>query len=120
MASLLVHAALPVVAQRAFPFPAGLMGRLGMVAMLCACLPDLDMAGFALEVRSTDLLGHRGLSHSLFVAAVIALAAGALWFRALQVGSRAWWRVVAFLFGAAASHGLLDAMTAGDVGVALL
>jgi hypothetical protein len=42
-----------------------------------------------------------------------------VWFRALRIGSRAWWLVLAFLFAAAASHGLLDAVTTGDVGVAL-
>lgn len=120
MASLLAHAALPVLAQRLLPAPAGLSRRLGWVAMLLACAPDLDVLGYAFGVRHTELLGHRGLTHGLPFAALLAAGATALWFRALPWGSPALWRVFGVLFAAAASHGLLDAATAGEVGVALL
>ena len=119
MASLLAHAAVPLIARQAFPVPGGLERRLAVVAVLCACWPDLDLLTLAFEIRPNELLGHRGLSHSLFTAAVVALVAGVVGFRKLGLGSRPWWRVVAFLFGAAASHGLLDALTTGDIGVAL-
>ena len=119
MASLLAHAAVPLIARQAFATPPGFSRRLAVVAVLCACWPDLDLATLAFEVRPNELLGHRGLTHSLFVAAVVAVVAGGLGFRALGIGSRAWWRIVLFLFGAAASHGILDALTTGDIGVAL-
>ena len=50
-------------------------GRLIVLAIVCAALPDLDVAGFAFGVRYADLLGHRGLSHSLPFAALVAAAA---------------------------------------------
>jgi inner membrane protein len=118
VASLLTHAALPLLAQRGLPSFTPSQKRLAWVAVLCACLPDLDLIGVLFDIRPGDPLGHRGLSHSLCAAAVIAVVAAALAFRSLRVGSRAWWKVVAFLFAATAAHGLVDAMTVGDVGVA--
>ncbi|MHB8419897.1 MAG: metal-dependent hydrolase [Myxococcales bacterium] len=118
MASLLTHAALPLLAQRGLPELAPSRRRLALTAALCACLPDLDLIGMAFDVRPGDPLGHRGLSHSLLAAAVIAFGAGALAFRSLGLGSRKWLRVVAFLFAATAAHGVVDALTVGDVGVA--
>ena len=119
MASVVLHAVLPLVALRAFPSPPGKERRLAVLAVLCACLPDADLAAFVFEVRPPALLAHRGLAHSLITAAVLAAIAAAAGFRSLGIGTRAWWRVMAFLFGAAASHGLVDFVTASDVGVAL-
>lgn len=120
MASLLVHAAVPLIVLTALDPPPAPARRLAIASVVCAWLPDVDFATFAFEIRATDLLGHRGLSHSLVVAAGIALACALGFFRAQKIGSRAWWHVVAFLFFATASHGLVDAMTHADVGVALL
>jgi inner membrane protein len=83
--------------------------------LLSAMLPDLDVVGFGLGVRYGDLLGHRGLSHSLAFAAVVATA----FLFALGPRPRraaAWW----FLFLCTASHGVLDAATDGGLGVAFL
>jgi inner membrane protein len=77
---------------------------------LCTVLPDLDTIGFRFGIHYGDLLGHRGLTHSLAFAAVIALVG------VLAKERRAW--VIAYLFACAASHGLLDACTNGGLGVA--
>ena len=61
-------------------------------------------------------LGHRGFSHSLLAAAVVALA-GAAAAPALRARFA---RAFVFLFVAAASHGALDACTNGGLGVAFL
>lgn len=81
--------------------------------LLSAMLPDLDVVGFALGVRYGDLLGHRGLSHSLVFAAIVATA---FLFGLGPCPRRAavWW----FLFLCTASHGVLDAATDGGLGVA--
>jgi inner membrane protein len=120
MASLFLHAALPVVARGAFaPLPR-LERRLVIVAAVCACLPDLDVLSYVFEVRASEPLGHRGLSHSIFVAVAVALVAAIAFFRSLGIGSPAWRRAFAFLLGATVSHGVIDAATKADVGVALL
>lgn len=85
---------------------------------LLAALPDLDVIAFRFGIAYGDVLGHRGLSHSLLVAA----AAAALLAQVRRIGGHTPRRraiVFLFLFGAIASHGLLDALTDGGLGVAL-
>ena len=119
MSSLIAHAALPFVARRAVAIPPPLRRRFWITVVLCACAPDLDWLGAMFQLPATSLWAHRGLTHSLVAALVLALSAGLLGFRGLTWGSRLWWQVVAFLFAATAAHGLVDAMTFGDPGVAL-
>ncbi|HKV10234.1 MAG TPA: metal-dependent hydrolase, partial [Thermoanaerobaculia bacterium] len=93
-------------------------GALAMGA-LCAALPDADVAGFAFGVRYEDPIGHRGFSHSLVLAALLAtLALPAIYRRGKDGPGPA--KLWTYLFLATASHGLLDAMTDGGLGIALL
>jgi inner membrane protein len=79
-------------------------------------LPDADVIGFAFGVDYGDPWGHRGASHSLLFAGVVgALVALATPVRRLS-RLRTWWLASAVL----ASHGLLDTMTDGGLGIALL
>ena len=89
------------------------------VGALCAALPDADVVGFGLGIRYEDPLGHRGLSHSLaFAAALATLALPVVYRRGKDSpGPGKLW---SYLFLATASHGLLDAMTDGGLGIALL
>ena len=73
--------------------------------------PDADVVGFRLGIEYGDFLGHRGFSHSIVFAALLALSVRAL------VGRGALW---IYVFCATLSHGLLDALTDGGLGVALL
>jgi inner membrane protein len=79
-------------------------------------LPDADVLGFRLGVAYSDPFGHRGATHSLAFAALVgaALALGAVRWR-LPVARTA-------LAGAlvVASHPLLDTLTNGGLGCALL
>ena len=90
--------------------------RLLLAGVLVSALPDLDVVTFHWGIPYSAGLGHRGFSHSLFVAAVVALA-GAAVAPALRAGFA---RAFVFLFVAAASHGALDACTNGGLGVAFL
>jgi len=74
--------------------------------------PDLDVVAFAVGIPYEHAFGHRGASHSLFVAllgAAVALAPQAHRGRAALLGVLV-----------VASHGLLDTLTTGGLGVALL
>jgi inner membrane protein len=106
--------------------------RLAALGALLAVLPDADVIAFAFGIPYADLLGHRGLSHSLAFAAAI----GALFALAWGQGAKrhapkratlsnsndptapAFLRSFPYLFVAMASHGVLDAMTDGGLGVA--
>ncbi len=89
--------------------PRGRLGAVTAVAAVAAVLPDLDVAGFYVGIRYGDLLGHRGLTHSLLAAGIVAVLAGLL--------LRGWRAGLAVLV-AAVSHGVLDAFTSGGYGVA--
>lgn len=78
-------------------------------------LPDADVLAFALHIPYADAFGHRGASHSLLFAALMALL-GAAAHRPLRADAV---QAAAFLLVCTASHPLLDAMTSGGLGVAL-
>jgi inner membrane protein len=81
-----------------------------------ALLPDADVVGFSLGVQYSDPWGHRGASHSLMLAIAVGLTIGAA---ARAVNGRAA-RTAFFATVALASHGLLDTLTDGGLGCALL
>lgn len=90
--------------------------RVWAAAAVCAVLPDLDVLGSQVGIAYGDLLGHRGLTHSLPFAAALATAVLGLGFRRGVPGLslRALWL---YLFLATAMHGVLDALTNGGLGV---
>lgn len=85
---------------------------------VCAVLPDADVLAFPLGIPYEHMLGHRGLSHSLAFAAVLAGALAAILGR--RVPGLSPGMLGTYLFAATASHGLLDALTDGGLGVAFL
>jgi inner membrane protein len=91
-----------------------------LLAAACAVLPDADVVGFKFGIAYDSLWGHRGLTHSILAAA--ALASGLVGLTQLFRAGRqpAAKRLWALLFLATVSHGLLDAMTTGGLGVAFL
>src|SRR6266480_3052257 len=84
----------------------------------CSVIPDLDVIGFRFGIRDGDFWGHRGFAHSLAFAALLAFVIVVLGFRHGVTGMHAL-TMWLYLFLATASHGLLDAMTDGGLGVAL-
>jgi inner membrane protein len=79
-------------------------------------LPDLDVLAFRLGIPYAADFGHRGFSHSILFAFLAAFAGACLFrfFRATFLQS------FLFLFGAVISHGILDALTNGGLGIAFL
>jgi inner membrane protein len=99
------------------PERSGHLGRIVSLGALVSILPDADVVGFRFGIRYESMFGHRGLTHSIAFAAV--LAAGAwLLLRAVSRGDPPGAPVFAYLFLCAASHGLLDGLTDGGLGVA--
>jgi inner membrane protein len=76
---------------------------------LMAVSPDADVIAFKLGIPYEHMLGHRGFSHSL----LFAVLAGAL----CAAISRRETRAAIFFMIAFASHGILDALTNGGLGV---
>lgn len=139
MPSIITHAAVPLALWCAAD-RGRIPLRLLAAGVVAAMLPDADVLAFALHIPYADAFGHRGASHSLLFAGVLAALAAVLAF----FGSRRAWsaphssgsrrpgsavlcqprlaralQAAAFIFVCAASHPLLDAMTSGGLGVAL-
>ncbi|MDQ6963099.1 MAG: metal-dependent hydrolase [Mariprofundaceae bacterium] len=88
-----------------------------IIGMLLSVVPDLDVIGFWFGIPYEHLLGHRGLSHSLLTAFILS-------------GLSAWWvhqqyelnlyALWLYLGVCMMSHGFLDALTNGGLGIAFL
>lgn len=90
--------------------------RLLVAGIATSVLPDLDVVAFRLGIPYGHELGHRGFTHSLFFAALVAVVSASSCRTLHATFSRALW----FVFAATASHGALDAFTNGGLGIAFL
>jgi inner membrane protein len=112
-----------ILSHAAVPLALGLgLGRqkiatpLLIAGIASAIVPDLDVLAFYFGVPHGSAFGHRGVSHSLAFAALVAALGGCLYRRLRTTPLTAFW----FLFIATASHGVLDAFTNGGSGIAFL
>lgn len=90
--------------------------RLLLAGVVVSLLPDMDVLAFRLGIAYGNEFGHRGFSHSLLVAVLLALM-GACLYRQLH---STFVRAFLFLLVAGVSHSVLDAFTNGGLGVAWL
>ena len=119
MATVFTHA---LVGSALAPLaPAGVSrSRLAFALAAVAVLPDLDALSFGLGIPYEHPLGHRGFSHSLLFAAILAAMVARFAFKSVAPWSRPWWSLFSVLFVATASHGILDSLTDGGLGVGFL
>jgi len=115
VASLISHAVAALGMGAAFYKP-DLPKQAWVLGALASILPDADVIGFRFGVRYGDFWGHRGFTHSLFFAAILATSVVLIAFRSIGSGERK--LLCLYFFLATASHGSLDAMTDGGLGVA--
>ncbi|MCF6200375.1 MAG: metal-dependent hydrolase [Hyphomicrobiaceae bacterium] len=114
MATIFSH---PAIAIGLFPWFRDVRNSKAIMitGLLLTAAPDLDVIGLRLGIPYEHMLGHRGLTHSLFFAAAIAALLTALFWLAQKMKA---WAVWLYLFLSMASHGVLDALTNGGLGVA--
>ena len=115
MPSVLTHPAVPLALGVAYG-QRYVSRRLLLAGVGASVLPDVDALGLDLGIPYGHILGHRGLSHSILFALLLAVCA-ALLYRTLRSSRSAAFAVVLI---SCASHGLLDAATSGGLGVAFL
>lgn len=107
------HLAVPLMLSVALGpdlVPTGLL----VLALAAAVLPDIDAVGLWLGIPYEHPLGHRGFTHSMSFSVALA-GMGA--FLAPWVGAAPSTAFLLLLAGTT-SHGLLDAMTDGGLGIA--
>jgi len=115
MASLFSHAVAACALAQGAPERQRTSWRFWYLAVLCAIVPDVDVAGFALGVRYEDLWGHRGMTHSLLFAVLLGAAAAA---RLRPGWNKEGLRLAALMIAITASRGIRDAFTNGGLGIA--
>jgi inner membrane protein len=114
MPSIISHAAVPLALGLGLGEPR-IARPLLAAGIAASMLPDADVILFRFGATYGSLWSHRGLSHSLAFAIFIGLVAALLLRKSAPP-------LLAFAFVgfSAASHGLLDMMTNGGHGVAIL
>lgn len=117
MASVITHAFSSLILGRAL-FPKRMSWSLWSLLIIGAILPDIDFLTFYLGYSYGPILGHRGCTHSLFFAFALSYFVLAATNQDVPQFSSEWWRLLIFIFLIFSSHGLLDALTNGGLGVA--
>jgi inner membrane protein len=83
-----------------------------IAAAICSIVPDFDVIGFRFGISYGDVLGHRGLTHSIFFAIVLATIISFVIQQKPKLGT------FLFLFLCTVSHVFFDAFTDGGLGIA--
>ena len=91
-----------------------------IASILCSIIPDADVIMFKFGIAYSHVLGHRGFSHSILFSVLLGLIITVLFFREIKISSIKFWSLTGFLSIISILHSLLDAMTNGGLGVALL
>jgi len=89
-----------------------------VLGIVCSILPDIDSIGYMLGVPYDSPWGHRGITHSFSFALLIGVLLTWLFYRKHNLDKTGYLMVALYLFITTASHGLLDAMTSGGLGIA--
>ncbi|MFO1318857.1 MAG: metal-dependent hydrolase [Burkholderiales bacterium] len=115
MPSILTHPAVPLalglaLGRHAVPRPWMPAGA------ALSVLPDVDVLAFAVGIPYAHPFGHRGVTHSVVFALVMAVGVVI----ALRHRCDAPLRAFPYLAICALSHGVLDAFTTGGLGIAFL
>ena len=112
MPTILTHAIVPLTIAGAAG-PSRISPKLALAGAVLAMLPDADVIGFKFGVEYADTWGHRGATHAICFAVLVAGAISLVWKEARSLAA------FLFLAFAMASHGLLDTLTDGGLGAAL-
>jgi inner membrane protein len=124
MASAFAHALIAYTGTKMNPvivYP----WRTLFLAIIWSIIPDFDSVGFFFGIPYGDVFGHRGITHSLFFAFISSLLLVSIFFSdispsAAQADKHIRHKIALILFFTVimASHGVLDAMTNGGLGIA--
>ncbi len=92
--------------------------RFWMLTVGCCVVPDVDVVGLWMGIPYEHVWGHRGMTHSIMFALLLGIVAAKIMVPHMSVWSKHY-GVLAVYFGlVTASHGLLDALTDGGLGIA--
>lgn len=110
MASIFTH---PVVAIAFSPWVNSLHKRKVIFSgIILSIFPDIDVIAFYFGIPYAHMFGHRGITHSIVFA--LLFSGAVTWLISKSFRSAIW----LYLFFCMVSHGILDALTNGGLGIA--
>ncbi len=116
MPSAFGHALLAISLTPYRPYRGKLLPTM-ILGITCAVIPDLDVIGFNLGIEYSDMFGHRGFSHSILFALLMGIFISYFYFKDQSNSPSHFISICWFYFICTLSHGILDAMTDGGLGV---
>jgi inner membrane protein len=111
--TVITHPVVPIALSVLLP-PDTASPALLIAGSVCSVIPDLDVIGFSFGIKYSDMMGHRGFTHSIFFAVTLAAAATLTAFHDSSGNHPV---IFLFLFLSTLSHPMLDALTDGGLGV---
>ncbi len=88
-----------------------------ILGIACAVIPDADVIGFKFGIAYEDFWGHRGFSHSLLFAILLGIFVTFIFYNK-KFSYKSGLSLILYFTICSASHGILDAMTTGGLGIA--
>jgi inner membrane protein len=89
-----------------------------ILSLLAPILPDFDIISFKFGISYGDFFGHRGFSHSILFAAIIAVLFSLITSKLLRTKESKYSYHIIYFVILIISHTILDAFTNGGLGVA--
>jgi inner membrane protein len=117
MPTVFTHCAIGLTAGKLATETTAPNKRILVASMALSALPDAD-ALFIRVIPYNSPFGHRGFTHSLFLAALIGLSVALLFSKADWAPQQSFWFLALVFAVTTASHGFFDAMTDGGLGIA--
>lgn len=114
MASIFGHAVSVIGFGSVFP-RAIMKPKVFLIGVVSSMLPDVDVIAWRFGVWGLDMLGHRGLTHSLFFALFWSLILLLVFHRS---DKKKYLVLICYYFICTASHGIIDGLTTGGDGIA--
>jgi inner membrane protein len=88
-----------------------------LLCVLCTVIPDADVIGFRFGIEYESPFGHRGFTHSILFAVVFSFIITFSFFWKEKFSGKQKIGFLILFFVCTLSHGMLDAMTTGGLGV---
>lgn len=116
MASIFAHALTAFALGKGFSKEIA-TPKFWILGILCAILPDADVISFAFRIPYESFWGHRGFSHSIVFAMLLGIIITYIFYNK-EFLSKKGIVLMLYFFLCTVSHGILDALTTGGLGVA--
>ena len=92
--------------------------RFWVLTVLCCLLPDVDVLGLVMGIPYDHVLGHRGITHSVVFAIMVGIVMPRVLTSGFSCSTYRYSTLAVYFSLVTLSHGVLDALTDGGLGIA--